>query len=264
MRAKTLFRLGENEKGFSDLRKFTTLDQLQSNTELQAEKLLVLGKTYRKMAQQLDGEPRKQLLLAAADQLQSAIAARPPTAEMFQHLGAVQELLGSKNEAIVSYSQGLNLSGNDTALLNMRGWVYADQKKYDLARADFAEALRSSPENPEAHAGLGFVLAQLGHDDDARKEASTALLLGAENHLALHNVACIYGRLSASDPNRKIELENLALAALSHALQVSRQKPIGPDADEQALIRKEESFPPSLRSRPEFQHWLDGETSTHP
>ncbi len=254
-RAKTLFRLGKYEDGLSDVKTFLAMEQPQQPLD----KRLILGKSLRKMAQELEGNARTQLLLAAADNLQSAISEGQPTTEMFKHLGAVHELLDDSRRAIESYSQGLTLSADDVPLRNMRGWAHVGEKQYDKARDDFVESLRLAPNDPDAHAGLGFVLSELGRDDEARKEASVAWLSGADNHLVLHNVACIYARLSQSEPEKKVEHENLALAALGRAVSLSRQNSIGPDADELALVRKGKTFPASLKSRPEFQSLLSGE-----
>ncbi len=262
-RAKTHFRLGSYESGLADLKTSVSLGQQQTTSNHPSLQHLVLGKTLRKMAQELEGETRKQLLLAAASQLQSAIAAGTPTAEMLQHLGAVGELLGATREAIASYTRGLELAADDVLLRNMRGWAYANEQQYDSASADFVEVLRLAPNNPDAHAGLGFALARLGRDVEARREASAALLSGADNHIVLHNVACIYGRLSETEPERRLEHENLALAALNRAVSISSRNSIGPDADEVTLIRTEKSFPASLQSRPEFQELLKRQAPSH-
>jgi tetratricopeptide (TPR) repeat protein/tRNA A-37 threonylcarbamoyl transferase component Bud32 len=257
-RAKAAFRLGNYQDGQSDLARFLALEETGSQSEHLGDALVAMGKALRKLGQDLDGEPRTQALTRAANQLQSAVTSGIRSAEAYQHLGAVRELLGSRPEAIASYSQGLLLESDNIPLRNLRGWAYSNERLFDSARADFAEALRRSPDNSEAHTGMGFVLAQLGDNDVARQEASAALLSGAENQLILHNVACIYGRLSDADPARKTEHENLALAALNRAASLARRSPLGPDADEQTLIRTEEAFPISLRSRPEFQRLLNG------
>lgn len=254
-RAKAQFRLGDFENGLADLKQFAELDKRQS-TLGPADEFLVLGKNLRNMAQELEGKTRQQLLLAAAAQLQSALAAGSPTAEMWRQLGTVHELTAKSDDAIACYSKGLGSFADHVPLRVMRGWAYVGMKQYDSARDDFAEAVRLAPNDPEAHAGLGYALAELGRLDDARQEASAALLFGAQNQLVLHNVACIHGRLSETESERRIEHENLALEALTRASLLSRQNPIGPEADERALIRGEKSFPASLWARPELQRLL--------
>ena len=261
-RAKTEFRLGNYQDGQSDLARYLALEKSGLRSEHLCDTLVAMGKALRKLGQELDGDPRTEALARAANQLQEAIASGVRSAEAYQYLGEVRELQETPREAIESYSQGLNLFADNVALRISRGWAYSKLNQLDLARSDFAEAERTSTDNSEAHAGMGFVLAQLGKDDDARQEASAALICGAENQLILHDVACIYGRLSDADPARKTEHENLALVALNRAASLARQNPLGLDADEVTLIRSESAFPASLRSRREFQRLLVGAVST--
>jgi tetratricopeptide (TPR) repeat protein/tRNA A-37 threonylcarbamoyl transferase component Bud32 len=256
-RAKAQFRLGLYDEGQASLARLLALGNEKSQFESLAKSHVMVGRALRNLAQQeLDGEARRQALFRAANQLQAAMTADAPTSEACQHLGAVRELLGATDDAIASYSQGLTLTRDSIILHRMRGWLYANNRQYDLAKADFAEAVRIAPADPEAHAGLGFALAELGHHDDARKEATAALLGGSESQLVLHNVACVYGRLSELESKRKTEYENLALVTLDRALYLAHKNSLGHDADERALIKKEQAFPVSLRSRPEFERLL--------
>jgi tetratricopeptide (TPR) repeat protein len=257
LRAMSQFRRGNFTLGLADVENFLSLHRNRSDPGPAAQSHLALGTALRRMAQQLKSEARDPLLARAADELQTAIAAGPPTAQMWQHLGAVHELRGAIPEAVDAYSHGLEISATDLQLRNMRAWAYVSQKNYDLAEADFAKVLQISPANAEAHAGLGFVVAELGRNDVARHEASAALLAADDNHLVLHNVACIYSRLSETDAGRKIEHENLALAALERACDISRNHAVAGDGDELTLIRKETAFPTSLRARPEFKRLLE-------
>jgi Flp pilus assembly protein TadD len=172
-------------------------------------------------------------------------------------MGTVRELLGRHSDATEDYSKALELKPGNVVVRNLRAWNYANQKKFELAQADFAESIRLAPKNPEAHLGVGYALAELGREDEARQEVSAALLVASDNQLVLHNIACIYGRLSAAGNTRRIEYENLALSARHRAVRLSNQNPIGPDADELALIHSESAFPQSLKSRPEFKKLIE-------
>ena len=46
-----------------------------------------------------------------------------------------------------------------TRLRNLRGWAYVGQKDYNKARDDFAEALKTSPNDPNALADVFTKLA---------------------------------------------------------------------------------------------------------
>jgi tetratricopeptide (TPR) repeat protein len=260
LRAQTQFRRGNYNDGQADLNRFVALAH---HDESRARTQMLLGAALQLLAMDLKGAAKTEALKLAADELQAAISSGVQTSETFRHLGAVRELQGKAQGAITAYSQGLKLSSDKdkVPLLNLRGWAHVGegQKQYSLARDDFTEALCLEPNNPESHAGLGFVLAEVESADDARTEASASLLCGSDNYLVLHNVACVYGRLSESDPRRKLEHENLALAALKRAVELSRRHPTGPD--EISLIRRESAFPTSLQSRPEFKQLLAGQST---
>jgi tetratricopeptide (TPR) repeat protein len=252
-RAQTQFRLGHYAEGQADLVTFSALAERPPNGSSPTQTHSVRGKALRLLAQELDGAARSEALREAAEQLQAAIASDARNTEAFQQFGAVRQLQGKLPAAIESYSQGLKISAENVELRNLRGWAYSGENQSELARADFSEAVRRAPDNPESHTGLGYVLAKAGAADAAQSEVSAALLSGADNYLVLHNVACIYGRLSQSQPERKNDHENSALTALKRAVSLWRQSPAVHDANEIELIRHEEAFPDSLRSRPEFR-----------
>jgi tetratricopeptide (TPR) repeat protein len=259
MRARANFSLGNSEAGWPDVETFLRMSGKHSSSQGVAENRFVFGKALRAMGQQLRGEPRKAVLSRASDELAAAIAASPATSEMYQHLGAVEELLGQRLAAIQSYSKGLSIAPNDVALHLMRGWAHANQHELAEGEADFAHAIHDAPRNSEAHAGLGFVLTDQHDFEEAQREAVTALLIDDNNHLTYHYVACIFARLSAAQLDKRLELENVAIAALDRAIAISKTKSIGQDANEIALIRTEDSFPESLRRRPEFQRLVGGD-----
>lgn len=256
-RSQARFRLGQNDAAIADIKSFVGLDPAQSASVVPAAQHLAMGKTLRNVAQQLPIAERDGALSAATDELQAAIDLGPPTAEMWRHLGAVHELRSAPAVAIDAYTRGLKLDPQDPQLRNMRAWVHANSHELDAAQSDFEAILDSAPDNAEAHAGLGFVLAELGREDDSRREASVALLAATDDQLLLHNIACIYGRLSAAKPERSDEYENLAIALLQRAVSISRTNPMGLDANEITLLRSESSFPDSLKHRPEFGGLLE-------
>jgi tetratricopeptide (TPR) repeat protein len=251
-RAKVHFRLGEINDGVTDLTTLVAIAAPETKSDA-GRRRLELGKALRRMSQSLEGTAAAQSLKRAQDELQSAIAEGPPTAEHYRELGAVQQRFGHLPEAIESYTAGLALAADDVRMRNQRAWAYLAAGKSDDARSDFAEAARRAPDDPEAHTGLGFLLAQDGNAHEAQAAALAATLRGANHVLTLHNVACIYGVLS-TQPQKDAGYEDLALAALKRALETARQDPLG--FDEVAAIRHEKSFSESLRSRAEFQQLL--------
>jgi tetratricopeptide (TPR) repeat protein/tRNA A-37 threonylcarbamoyl transferase component Bud32 len=253
-RAKVHFRLGEFNDGLADLATLVSLAAPDAKSEA-GRRRLELGKVLRRMAQGLEGAAMAQSLARAHEELQAAVAVGPPTAEHYRELGAVQQRLGQLPRAIESYSAGLALAADDIRLRNQCAWAQLAAGQTDNARSDFEEAARLATDDPEAHTGLGYIMALDGNAPEAQAEALAATLRGANHVLTLHNVACIYGMLSQTPQADKVGYENLALAALTRAVELAR---IDPSAmDEVAAIRREkQSFSESLRSRAEFQQLL--------
>jgi len=73
------------------------------------------------------------------------------------------EHAGRRDQAILSYSKGLELAPKDAKMLIKRGWALELLNQHGKASADFAAATRVDPENAEAHTGLGCVHALLKH-----------------------------------------------------------------------------------------------------
>jgi Flp pilus assembly protein TadD len=141
--------------------------------------------------------------------------------------------------------------------LVLRGWAYCLKvRPPDLAkaRADFDAAIRLAPDNAEAHTGLGYVEACRKAGPNARRSAQIAALYGPGDFLVLHNVACIFAKLSEGDPERAREFEDTALDYLARAVELWKRDRSGPN--ELDLIQGESAFGRSIRSRPEFKRLL--------
>ena len=110
--------------------------------------------------------------------------------------------------------------------------------------------------NAEAHIGLSYAHACLGAPADAQREASLALVHGADDYLAVHNVACIYAELSRADSGRATEHLDVAMHLLRRAVELWGGRTAGPDEIE--LIRGEPAFPAAMRARPDFQKLIAG------
>ena len=73
-----------------------------------------------------------------------------------------------------------------------------------------------------------------------------------ETYLVLHNIACIYGRLSEADEQNRTELQHVALDLLKQAVQWATR--FGEEQIEmQNILREDEQFfGSSLRATEEF------------
>ncbi len=150
----------------------------------------------------------KAMLTLAVAELNEAVKLGAQEAEVFNDLGAMLELTGQVDEAILAYSNGLKLAPRDVRLLNKRGWAYDGVNQRDKALADFIAATKVDPLNADAHSGLGYIRAVQNFQPEAQREAGLALLQAPElsapqNYLLLHNVACIYAVLSQVDTRRQ-------------------------------------------------------------
>jgi len=254
-RARAKCQLGQITEGTSDVERYLEIGSANRQLDAAAEWRYQFGTSLRQLGQQLQGDASLRVLSKAATELKASLSSGVPNQEEWEQYGAVQELLNETPAAIAAYSQGLEIAPNETGLLNLRGWAYVKQNKLESAQEDFTKSIEIDPRNAEAYTGRGFVQAQLGQPSEANADAAYASLIGADNPLALHNLACIYGRLSEIE--RRQANEDLALAALSRAISLSKRNQVTPD--ERSLMQAETSFPESLRSRLEFQALLEAE-----
>jgi serine/threonine protein kinase/Flp pilus assembly protein TadD len=260
-RALAHFLLKDDQAALKDLTELVALrvgaDFDPESTQAYHER----GRLLRRLSSRLSGATRKRVLTLAAAQLEKAADLGEPSAERFYELGSVRDGLEQKPEAIELYSQGLDLDPNHVQLRINRGAAVVislqelQQKKkvpaevaeqeYKKARADFAGVVRREPENPDAHAWLGYVQACLNELAGAREQAIQALLLGAGDYLVLHQTAGVYVEL---------EDKSLAMAVLTRAVQLWRRGGRGPSEIE--MIKKDRALDP-LRGRPDYQRLIN-------
>ena len=167
LRAKVRCREGKYDEGQADVSRIVSIGERTVPSQRRPGALLV-AQALRRLAHELKGEPRREILRRAASETRAAIVAGPRTAEIYQHLGVVQEKLDDTPAAITSYSAGLALAPDHVALHNLRGWAYLATDNAELARADFAAAVRIEPGNAESHTALGFILSLSDAGDEAR------------------------------------------------------------------------------------------------
>src|SRR5262249_2827367 len=213
-RARIYFGRGDVKKGLADLDAFLMRGgQLDPNSpQVAAER----GRWMRVMVGELPGPVRKAHLELSLGLLQKAAAGGGGPAALYDELGAALESLGKVPAAIAAYTEAIKRS-TEARLLVKRAWAYEKVEDFDKAGVDFTAAIQLSPDYAEAHAGLGYVQACRGKiGGAASRPAAEAVLRGGSDYLLLHNVACVYGKLSekveALDPGRAREYQDLALA----------------------------------------------------
>ena len=194
--------------------------------------------------------PARALAILAVRQLREAWKLGAQAPEIFFDLGVMLEATGQLNDAIAAYSQGLEIAPKDVKLRNARGWAYEQLEQHDKGMTDFTAAAGSDPENAEAHSGLGYVRAVQKAPPEAQREADLALAHGADNHLILHNVACIYAALAQHGGVQASGYKDVAIALLRRALKLWKEG--GKQGmNEIDLIKNDSTFRP-LNDRPEF------------
>jgi tetratricopeptide (TPR) repeat protein len=205
----------------------------------------------------------------AVEELYQAKAQGGATAAVYEDLGALWERrLGDLPEnappdafteamrkALEAYDKGLELNPESVTLHIKRGWLRLSVDPTG-SLADFCKATRLAPDNAEAHTGLGYALALRGKPVEAQREADLALLHGGREHTTLHNVACIYAKLSAAeaDPHLADAHQETAVALLRRAIALWRERG---GLNEIELIRQDEAdaFKP-LVNRPDYKALL--------
>lgn len=288
--ASVQFLLGNDTQGqqhldqYLSLRSSDVFDPKAASTRLDRGKFLLALTTrdialLRAKAIQNQNVPRARQLIAIERNLlglaevELNAAAGLKSEDSYLELGRVTERIailersaeGFKT-AIEHYSAGLEVFPDSISLLNKRGSNLRTVKQQALAKDDYLRATRIQPKNDsevllvaEAHSWVGILLTEAGEVDEAIRHAarSLAVLFSVDEHQqafgVLHNIACIYGGVSQTNEDHRVELEDMAIEILAEA--VSRAKRAGREALEREAIRVEEEpfFGPELKARPEFQ-----------
>ncbi|HKB40000.1 MAG TPA: protein kinase [Gemmataceae bacterium] len=260
LRAQVHF-LQDDPRGVADLTRYLELG-LPTRPDPQGPVLFALrGRQLRHLVSRwgLKPEQATAALKLARDQLNRAIQLGDRSAEVLDDLGSVLELLGEPAKAFDIYAQALAAGPPPdlkAKILSKRGWVFAqspERSHQEKAREAFTALLRLEPHSADARAGLGYLAALRKSSTEAQREAVHALLDGAGDYLALHNLACIYAELSRTDKAQRKEHEDVAIALLVRAVELWRRGGLGPNEIE--LIRSDPSLA-SLLPRPELKKLL--------
>jgi tetratricopeptide (TPR) repeat protein len=248
LRARIHIAKGEKAAALDDLNAYLAgrpADERHGDAHGQRGRLL--RAMYAELPVDQRGNPSAQALAAlTVEELNKST----PTAEVFEDLGAMLELMGRTNEALDAYSKGVTLAPESLTLRLKRGWAYEQTGDHEKARADFAKGADIDHDNAEAHSGLGYVDALGKLPAEAQREAGLALLRGANDYLILHNVACIYAALSQSGGRQTPAQQDVALALLRRAVELWKSRKAGPSEIE--LIKGEPAFQ-SLHGLADFQ-----------
>ena len=258
-RAAAHFLLGNDDRGTDDLNTFLTLVSTGSFDSDTWQACLHRARFLRDFLfgkAPMTAERSRAIEQLTLAEFHAAAKQVDRPAEVLVDLGVFLESLGQVEAAIEAYDEGLKLKPQNAKLRNLRGWAnLLARNDSDQALADFSETLKTAPENAEARTGIGFVHARLKAPDKAQKLAAESLLHGDGDYLVLHNVACIYLKLSQCVADREKEYQDLALVEFRRAVRLWRLGGSG-QPNELEQIRREQ-LPPSLQRRKEFQQLFE-------
>jgi tetratricopeptide (TPR) repeat protein len=116
---------------------------------------------------------------------------------------------GRFEEAIVAYSEAIQLGSNDLAAYNNRGAAYGALKEYERAIPDFDRALQLNPRYAEAYGNRGAAFGALKQYEAAIRDLGKAVELDPNYARAYNNLAWLLATAeqpSVRDGGRAVEL----------------------------------------------------------
>jgi tetratricopeptide (TPR) repeat protein len=116
---------------------------------------------------------------------------------------------GDFEMAIADFTEAIKLDGKSAAAYYNRGNTYIDKEDYDRAIADLNQALRLDPSFVRAYNELGFAYAHKGEYDRAMANYNQAIKLNPNYVVAYSNRGCMY--IDKGDYDRAIADFNQAI-----------------------------------------------------
>ena len=141
-----------------------------------------------------------------------AVELNPILAMVYNDRGNVYADQREYDRAIADYSEALQRNPDYEVAYNNRGVAYANQGEYDRAIADYSKALQCIPEYAIAYNNRGDAYANQGDYDQAIADYSEALRLGPEDAETYKSRGDLYFRIGQRDR---------AIADYSEALRIN-------------------------------------------
>ena len=149
-----------------------------------------LAKLYYLRGSELDIYDKHE---AAIKDLQMSIDIDPKSSTFIQ-LGHSYRTQGDLDRALASYSEAIQLDGNEADGFYYRGNVYRAKGDFDRAIADYNEMAKLDPEDPDAVNSRGIAYAAKGSLDQAIADYTSAIAIDAGFALAFSNRGDAYRR----------------------------------------------------------------------
>lgn len=151
------------------------------NAALQANYFNNLGTSQRRLG-------KTELAFISYD---SAVKANPQDINSYINLGSLHSQKGNKEKALNYIKLGLMLDDQNPDLYLIRAKVYEDQKKMDLAEADYKNLISFQPENMIARSNYAIMKKNAGRYDEALKDY-TQMITEKPESLLYNNRADVY------------------------------------------------------------------------
>ncbi|MBV6621953.1 MAG: tetratricopeptide repeat protein [Rivularia sp. (in: Bacteria)] len=113
--------------------------------------------------------------------------------------------------ALADYNQAININPEDASVYINRGNLYKDKKKWDLALADYNKAIQINPENASAYNNRGILNQDKKKWDLALADYNKAIQINPENAKTYFNRGLVYidqkkWDLALADYNKAIQI----------------------------------------------------------
>ncbi|ALB43255.1 hypothetical protein AA650_24905 [Anabaena sp. WA102] len=154
--------------------------------------------------------PESKQLDKALVAINKAIQLQPNNPNLYNQKYAVLDSLKRYAEAEVAINAAIKLSPRAVFYFN-RGVVYGEQKKWELALADYSKAIAINPDNADAYINRGVVYNEQKKWELALADYSKAIAINPDNADAYINRGVVYGEqkkweLALSDYNKAIAI----------------------------------------------------------
>jgi len=155
----------------------------------------------------------------------------PKLATLYFWRGVGYSKKGDYVSAINDATQGLRITPNDQALLNLRGSAYYDKGEYDIAVADFTDALKVGPPS-------GFIYHNRGNAYRDTKDYVHAI---ADYDMAIQLAPTSYSYTNRGDSKQALGDIDGAFADMNQAIRLDPKAP-GPLIDRGDLWRVKQDY----------------------
>ena len=160
---------------------YTQLLQEEFNSALQSNYLNNIGTSQRRLG-------KTSLAFATFDK---ALKSNPQDINTYINISSLHNQKGDKEKALHFIKLGLMLDDQNADLYLTRAKIYEDQKKNDLAEADYKNLISFQPENIIARSNYAIMKKNAGKYEDALKDY-TQMISEKPESLLYNNRADVY------------------------------------------------------------------------